>query len=150
MSWQRAIKLIWEDAVDIVKNDETGRMLHSPSLEMPLPRVVRAKNYVAKSLFRSVQLTRKNIAIRDNNECQYCGKHLSNAEQTLDHVTPASKGGKNTWQNLVVACKPCNHYKADNTPEQAGMILLKLPVKPKAGIINKYFMNVRPEWQDWA
>jgi 5-methylcytosine-specific restriction endonuclease McrA len=66
--------------------------------------------------------TRALVLRRDAHRCQYCGVR---GATTIDHVMPQSRGGKDTWENLVTACGPCNHGKADRTPEEAGMKLLK-------------------------
>lgn len=75
--------------------------------------------------------SRQGIFIRDDGQCAYCSKklHLSNA--TLDHVIPRSRGGKDTWENLVLACKKCNMKKADRMPAEAGMKLLVQPHVPR-------------------
>lgn len=73
---------------------------------------------------------------RDLNICAYCGDQFPAHKLTIDHILPVSKGGKTTWMNCITACKPCNHRKADRTPEQAhkagedGMVLLYVPYVP--------------------
>lgn len=67
---------------------------------------------------------------RDNDMCMYCGMRFRHSELTRDHIFPRSRGGKDTWQNLVAACKRCNNVKADRTPEEAGMALLAVPFRP--------------------
>lgn len=67
---------------------------------------------------------------RDNYQCMYCGKPYDNSELTRDHIHPRSRGGKDTWENVVAACKRCNHFKADRTPEEANMKLLAIPFRP--------------------
>src|SRR6185369_15497990 len=89
VSWQRAVKLYWEDRA-IILDEDANRILHSPSFEMNMPTVIRRKNSV-------VPFSRRNIAVRDNSECQYCGKLLKTHEYTLDHVVPRSQGGLSTW-----------------------------------------------------
>ena len=71
------------------------------------------------------------VFTRDNFRCQYCGKSKKMNEINYDHVQPRCKGGKTVWNNIVTACYPCNTRKANRTPEQAGMRLLKLPYTPK-------------------
>ncbi|MBK1734430.1 HNH endonuclease [Halorhodospira abdelmalekii] len=67
---------------------------------------------------------------RDANVCLYCGKRFRNAELSRDHVTPVSRGGFDTWNNVVTACKRCNNHKGDRSPEQAGMQLIAVPFTP--------------------
>ena len=145
--WTRAVKLYYEGAADVVEEDRSGAVLHSQRIDLPVPRVIRVRNYIARGK-KPVALTSRNIAIRDNFECQYCGKYLEDEDQTIDHVLPKSKGGLNTWENLVLACPPCNQYKADFTLDQVGYTLRKKPTKPSAGFQYK-LLKVRPEWEDW-
>jgi hypothetical protein len=74
-----------------------------------------------------VPLNRRNIYHRDANTCQYCGKKFPTSELSLDHVQPRSRGGGDTWENLVCACTRCNARKADKTPQEARMRLIRLP-----------------------
>lgn len=75
-------------------------------------------------------LTNKTLFIRDGNVCAYCADAFNRAELTRDHVLPKSKGGENSWMNLVTACKKCNHKKADRTPSDANMPLVYVPYVP--------------------
>jgi len=68
---------------------------------------------------------------RDNGRCGYCGKRLSQKEATVDHIIPKSKGGKTTWNNVVLSCRPCNSYKDNRTPREAEMRLKVTPRNPK-------------------
>jgi 5-methylcytosine-specific restriction endonuclease McrA len=74
-----------------------------------------------------VPLNRRNIYHRDASICQYCGKKFPSSELSLDHVQPKSRGGGDTWENLVCACTSCNARKADKTPAEAGMRLIRVP-----------------------
>jgi len=69
--------------------------------------------------------TRANIMLRDEDTCQYCGKH--SRELTLDHVIPRSRGGESTWENLVACCRACNGRKGNRLPKDVGMHLLRQP-----------------------
>lgn len=93
----------------------------------PLPTVVRLRSYVSKP-FKRVLLSRKNILLRDNNQCQYCGS--SETPLTLDHMLPRSRGGESTWENLIAACPKCNSFKGNRTPREAGMPPMKKPARP--------------------
>lgn len=87
------------------------------------PSIVRLMEY--KYIPLRIQLvSKKNIYLRDNYTCLYCGKKFHASDLTWDHVLPRSRGGKNTWENLVTCCKRCNQMKDDQTPEEAGMPLL--------------------------
>mgnify|MGYP002278643762 CR=1 FL=1 len=69
---------------------------------------------------------------RDEYRCMYCGEDLEHHKTlaTRDHILPISRGGKNTWENLVTACRACNSRKDDRTPDEAGLRLLAVPYAP--------------------
>lgn len=77
-------------------------------------------------------LTNKVLFRRDQNLCMYCGKSFQDRELSCDHILPTSRGGRNVWVNVVAACKRCNHFKQNRTPEEAGMELLALPFEPNS------------------
>lgn len=106
--------------------EHNGRKLRSSRLEMHAPSVIRLMEYRHIPHERR-SLSRKNILLRDQYTCQYCAKVLAPASLTLDHVQPKSRHGDSTWDNLVACCKKCNHRKGSQTPEEAGMKLLKRP-----------------------
>jgi 5-methylcytosine-specific restriction endonuclease McrA len=78
-----------------------------------------------------VRFSRYNIYLRDGNTCQYCGSELPRTELNLDHVVPRAQGGRTTWENVVCCCIDCNLSKGARTPDQAGIKLLKLPMRPR-------------------
>lgn len=93
------------------------------------PAIVRLKNHVKKNYFNS-NFSRKALVKRDKNTCQFCGKKLTASQITIDHVLPRAQGGITSFVNCVVACHICNNKKADKTPEQANMKLLRKPTHP--------------------
>jgi hypothetical protein len=78
-----------------------------------------------------VKLTRREVFIRDNFTCQYCGRQ--SGDLTIDHIVPRSRGGAHTWENLVSACKTCNHRKGGKSLAEARMALRTQPAEPSAG-----------------
>jgi len=95
-----------------------------------VPRVVRLLDY--DRLPRpKVKFNRRNIFARDGHCCQYCGRRFHAEKLSLDHVTPRCRGGRTTWENIVVACLPCNVRKGGRTPREANMRLLRDPARPK-------------------
>ena len=152
-SWQEAVRLWAKDRARIVKEDEAGRVLHSQSFEMGMPRVIRVRNAWVRRRRQSVPCTRRNLLVRDNASCQYCGKTIRTHEYTTDHVVPICQGGKTTWENTVTACMRCNKTKGGRTPEQAGMELLSRPKAPNAADprfnFKLHIKAMRPEWKDW-
>ena len=75
-------------------------------------------------------LSNRELFLRDGQLCMYCGRQFSELMLTRDHVRPLSQGGRDSWSNVVTACKPCNHAKGARTPEQSGMSLLAVPFVP--------------------
>ncbi len=92
-------------------------------------RVIRLFNYIRVPLSKIVshKPSRSMIYKRDNNSCQYCG---STRSLTIDHVIPRSRGGNDSWNNLVLACSRCNVKKGNKFLEQTGMRLLRKPRAP--------------------
>lgn len=99
-------------------------------LSIAAPKVIRLLGY-DRLPRQGVKLNRRNIYARDHSRCQYCGKHFSTQELTLDHVKPRTQGGLSSWTNLVCACVKCNSHKGGRTPEQARMKLKIKPIQPK-------------------
>ena len=96
-----------------------------------VPTVIVAVNF-AKVPKKRPKLSARNIRERDGNRCQYTGRLLHPADGSLDHVVPRSRGGADTWENLVWAAKDVNQRKADRLPHEAGLKLLSVPRAPKA------------------
>jgi len=128
---------------------------------MNMPAVIRLKSFSKpKGIFRVFKsFKRKNIYERDEGRCQYCGESVSYNKYQMEHVIPASRGGKLNWTNIVVSCPDCNSKKRNRTPEEAGMTLLKKPYRPicahdyNENIYKKFksmkrIMNIQ-EWQSW-
>lgn len=61
--------------------------------------------------------TRFEVLRRDNYTCRYC--HSADRPLTVDHVLPVALGGADTADNLVAACRDCNHGKASTGPGEA-------------------------------
>jgi 5-methylcytosine-specific restriction endonuclease McrA len=141
-SVERAFILVFLKKSEMVRS-ANGYRLHSVSQSFPMPSVIRLNRYV-NAPYKGVNLTRQNIFKRDNYECQYC---LTRRDLTIDHVIPRAKGGKDTWINLVTACKRCNAKKGDYTPDEAGMPLRRKPFKPSYAIFLRDYMNGQSdEW----
>ena len=78
-----------------------------------------------------------NIIWRDKNQCQYCGEKFLTKNLTMDHILPKSRGGLNTWTNLVASCKECNQKKGNKTPEESEMYPINIPHKPQGTLMKK-------------
>ena len=149
-SWKRALVLLikgkakWDESIknieDMINIDNTL-----------IPRVIKL-NYKVAVPNLELPFSKENIFTRDDYTCQYCGKKFNAKELTLDHVYPKSRLGPDIWENIVTCCKDCNQYKADKTPKEAGMKLMKRPCRPKDYIkfeMQKYSVNSR-YWEQWA
>ncbi|MCA9842596.1 MAG: HNH endonuclease [Cyanobacteria bacterium HKST-UBA03] len=142
-SWKRAVVLLLKGKATSVEHQ--GATVNN---DMALPSVIRLLYYI-KTPYKTIPLTRKNLMHRDKYTCQYCSRRGHNL--TIDHVLPRSRGGRDEWENCVVACHHCNTKKGNRTPEEAAMPIKKRPVRP----VN--FMNFEiskqsrdlTHYQDW-
>ncbi|OON74064.1 HNH endonuclease [Streptomyces tsukubensis] len=121
----RAVVLVLQDKA-VVEQAHPGLRVRAASMELPLPRVIRLSRYVRVPFRRRAPWSRRGVLVRDRHKCAYCGRRAT----TVDHVIPRSRGGGDTWLNTVACCAEDNHRKADRTPEQAGMPLLRMPFEP--------------------
>ena len=129
ITWERAITLLFLGKVEVVEEYE-DRTIRSVSFEIKMPSVVRFFRLLTRRK-PVVRFSRQNVYARDHGRCQYCNRPVTRAEATYDHVTPRSQGGRTCWENIVIACVPCNQHKGGRTPDQARMKLTTAPVKPK-------------------
>ena len=114
---RRGFILVIKGKAEVVKED-TKKIVTTIG-EFVRPLIIRLLNYVG---FRhsAIKVSRKRILKRDGYECGYCG---SKRNLTIDHIIPRSRGGTNTWRNMVTCCNRCNNLKDNKTPEEAGMKL---------------------------
>ncbi len=124
--------------------------IRSPSLAILAPEVVLLRRY-NRVPCHEAPFTRRNLFLRDDYTCQYCGKRTGSNLLSVDHVQPRSRGGSTTWENCVLACVGCNARKADQTPKEAGLHLLRAPERPRW----TPYLNLRPSqrmdsWQKFT
>lgn len=122
--WQRAVTAVVLGQAEVIVADEE-RQVRSARLAIPHPLEIQLHKYVYVPFVGHGgdpvdRVTRRSILTRDSSRCGYCGGHAD----TIDHIFPRSRGGLDTWENLISACYKCNQKKADRTPEEAGMPLL--------------------------
>ena len=127
VSWQRAITMLFDGKVEVV--EEYDHDIRSVTFTIKMPAVVRLLRAVRGK--RGVKFSRMNVATRDGFRCQYCGRKFPLSKLTYDHVIPRAQGGKTCWENIVMACYPCNGRKGHRAPGQVGMKLLKQPTRPQ-------------------
>ena len=142
---KRAICLYYNEKVDILESYKED--VHSPSITLSLPSIVRLKDYVKHNQM-DVILTRRNLLVRDIYDCQYCGSKKS--PLTMDHVKPKKQGGKDSWENLVAACQNCNRKKGNRTPDEAKMPLKRIPRKPnKIHYFQQFISTHQGSWKPY-
>jgi 5-methylcytosine-specific restriction endonuclease McrA len=122
--------------------------VRTPRLQLRVPRVIQLIHYDKVPKFK-IRFSRKNIFLRDRYVCQYCGIKYDERDLTLDHVVPTSKGGGNSWQNLVTCCFDCNNQKGNRKPDEAGMRLLRQPKRPHWIPFSRFtkHRNTHPLWK---
>lgn len=166
VSWQKAI--VWYfrfqhepnygiEIIDFYKDDN----IKSTNKSFPIPSIARSTKFF-KLTHQELTFSRKNLFLRDNHKCQYCGETFYINELTYDHVVPKSKwnyanGSPTVWTNIVTACLPCNRKKGSRTPKEANMPLISFPFKPRKNpkylpIANKLSTirdDIPVEWQPY-
>lgn len=150
VSWQRAISMWCDGKVEIVEEYDEN-VYQSITVTIRMPAVVRLLGRF-RGRKQVVKFSRINVATRDDHTCQYCTKKLPLSKLTYDHVVPRAQGGLTRWENIVMACYRCNEDKRDRTPQQAGMKLLKKPVRPAylPTITMRFDMTDVPSaWASW-
>jgi 5-methylcytosine-specific restriction endonuclease McrA len=122
--------------------------VHTVRGAIRVPTVIIAMNF-AKVPKKRPKLCAKTIRDRDGNRCQYTGKLLKPDEGSLDHVLPRSRGGRDTWENLVWSSKDVNSRKGDRLPHEAGLKLLSVPRAPKELPVTALIRNAHDaaEWK---
>lgn len=130
---RRAVRLVL-DRKAVILEAEVERSFRSETREVPFPQVIRLVRYVHVPRRFRRQVTNTFLFARDDYSCQYCGRHRWELRRreflTRDHVLPVSRGGDNSWQNVVTSCSPCNNRKGDRLPAEAGMSLRTVPDEP--------------------
>ncbi|MEM9770263.1 MAG: HNH endonuclease [Cyanobacteria bacterium P01_D01_bin.73] len=145
-SWRRAVVLLLKEKAEQIEHN--GRIIYPG---MPLPSVIRLRHYI-RVPYKQIALTRKNILSRDNHCCQYCA--YRGDDLTLDHVVPRSRGGGDSWENMVAACVRCNIKKGNRTPKEAKMPLRRPPRRPHSSLYFELTRQVdsgrHQEWRKYS
>lgn len=142
---RRAVVLVARGKAEVV--DRASSLLRTVSESFAVPSVIRMVYYIKRP--RPVmRLSRREVFARDRHVCQYCGRAGKEKDLTLDHVVPRARGGAHTWENLVSACKECNHRKAGRTPREARMRLRTTPARPQVTPLHLFgrYVRSRPAW----
>ncbi len=139
----KGFTLVSKGKAEILKASD--KPLLSGMVKFVRPLIIILFNFV-KYRIHKLKINRQRLYRRDNHECGYCG---SKRNLTIDHIIPKSRGGQNTWMNLVTCCSSCNRLKDDKTPEEAGMKLNIKPYEPTifSEIINSSIENIWEEFK---
>lgn len=142
------IKYSWDDWVERGVKEGNPFVPGANGFKFECPEVIVLANYTDVPQ-RAIHYSKHSVLRRDHYCCAYCGEQFDKDVLTIDHVIPRSQGGKTSWENCVACCKPCNHHKADRTPEQAGMKLKVVPHRPSWLECRKMveMAEKRPAWQ---
>ena len=140
------ISLDWNSwsSLELKESDEIIKTVNG---RIKIPNIIVLNNN-DKIPRQTIKFTQRSLWERDNFTCQYTGKKLSKLTGNIDHVIPKSQGGKTCWENCVLAHKDINSKKANKTPEQAGLKLLKKPTSPRIMPVSFYIRNEQ-KIKDW-
>lgn len=145
---RRALTLVFGEKAEVLEVYQTPVLSTTRSFDTP--SVIRLIYLIRRPRPR-VKLTRREIFIRDEHVCQYCG--VRSNDLTLDHIIPRSRGGQHTWENLVSACRNCNHRKGGKTLADSRMRLRREPFEPRAGayytIQRRLNAAISDEWRQF-
>ena len=152
ISWKKAVAYVFLNKVTTL--EEYDEEIRSQNFSMKIPSVVVLKHGQLKKI-NSVRFSRRNIWLRDEGQCQYCGESVNINTFTIDHVHPKVAGGKTAWENVVVSCYDCNQRKGEKLLKDCNLKIKKMPKKPNSlpfvnEIVGFYNQNyLHPTWKFW-
>ena len=130
---RRAVRLVLDGKAEILEED-SGRLFRSEKHVVPCPAVIRLVRFVHVPYRFRRQVTNTFLFARDDYRCQYCGRPKSELRGrqflTRDHIRPLSRGGLNSWDNVVTSCSTCNNRKGGRLPSEVGLRLMNEPKEP--------------------
>lgn len=143
----RAFVVVYKGNAEVISNHNSFFKTPKTYNLYSRPSIIRVNKWIRMD-YAKVPLTRENIYKRDNYRCVYCGDNRR-INFTLDHVIPKSKGGTDTWDNLVTACKSCNSEKGDLMIEEWGRENPK-PIRPHhILLVQKNSISIPDEWKPY-
>ena len=145
VSFKRALVLVLNGKARVLASDDEHPVIGISSA-FERPAVILLTRYVRVPMNRMMPVSRRGVLRRDGQRCGYCG----GAASTIDHVQPRSRGGKDTWENLVACCLRCNNVKSDRTPEEMGWTLRTSPRAPQgSGWVVSGMERPAPGWDEF-
>ena len=136
VTWQEAVCLyarelvVWTLGEPMLKIRGGHSRLDGTQSWLGIHSIVACEGRVIPPVRNIPPLTNQALFGRDRNTCLYCGGEFRDFELTRDHLVPRSRGGRDTWDNCVAACKRCNHHKGDRLMQECDLELLALPYVP--------------------
>ncbi|WP_285727248.1 HNH endonuclease [Psychromicrobium xiongbiense] len=127
VTFRRALILVLAGKASILAEDEAPVV--APRKTLSRPSVILLHRYIRLPYSIDTPVSRRGVLRRDDHRCAYCGGSAS----TIDHIQPKSRGGADSWENLVAACLRCNNLKSDHTPAEMGWRLRFVPSEPRGG-----------------
>ncbi|MCI4656682.1 MULTISPECIES: HNH endonuclease [Cryobacterium] len=145
VSFKRAIVLVMNQKATIVAADQ-AHPVWATTGSWDRPSVIILTRYVHLPRSRSLPVSRRGVLRRDDHRCAYCGRTAN----TIDHVQPRSRGGRDSWDNLVACCLRCNNIKSDRTPAEMGWDLLFHPKIPiGSSWVVRGVERPLPQWDEY-
>jgi 5-methylcytosine-specific restriction endonuclease McrA len=145
VSFKRALILVLSNKATVLAQSGDEQM-HSANATFELPSVILLQRYVRVPSSRRIPVSRRGVLRRDGHRCAYCAKSAN----TIDHVQPKSRGGKDTWENLVACCLKCNNAKGDRTLSEIGWSLKSSPRMPQGlAWTVRGAERIEPAWDDF-
>ena len=145
VSFKRALVLVMHHKATVVEIDSSHPVV-ATSGSFDRPSVILLTRYVRIPNARRVPGTRRGVLRRDGHRCAYCGKTAT----TIDHVQPRSRGGVDSWENLVACCLRCNNVKGDRTPVEMNWSLRVSPRTPHGSQwMVRGVERSEPDWEQY-
>ncbi len=145
VSFKRALVLVMNEKATVIAADSENPVWGSTG-SWERPSVIILRHYVRIPSGRHVPVSRRGVLRRDNQRCAYCG----GSANTIDHVLPRSRGGKDSWENLVACCLRCNNLKGDRTPSEMRWNLRTTPRPPRGTTwLVRGVERALPDWEEF-
>ncbi|WP_426565707.1 HNH endonuclease [Angustibacter sp. McL0619] len=150
VSFKRAVVLVLAGKATVLADTgapiRSAGGLHRHGVALSTPAVILLVRYVRAPRRRAVAVSRRGVLRRDGHRCAYCSSHAA----TVDHVLPRSRGGGDTWENLVACCLRCNGLKGNRTPDELGWHLRVRPYAPAGPVwVLRGAEAVDPLWEEF-
>lgn len=145
VSFKRALVLVLAGKATILASDRDHPVVGTTG-SWDRPSVILLRRYVRVPSGRNVPVSRRGVLRRDGQRCAYCGAGAT----TIDHVLPRSRGGADSWENLVACCLRCNNIKGDRTPQEMGWALRVTPKAPHGTAwLVRGVERAQPQWEEF-